>query len=126
MCLITKQKEPLIAEEDIVVYKVFTSEDKSPYQEFDYTPYIGKLLTDTAPEEVVYIKDFNGNCIETEVSSGFIHSYTKLIKAIPIANMYEGRKIRECIIPKGTRIFISEFGSQIASKSIIIGEEICV
>lgn len=126
MCLISKQKEHLIAKEDIVVYKVFTKDDKSPYQEFDYTPYIGKLLTDTAPEDVVPIKDFNGNCIETEVFGGFVHSYAKLRKAEQMASLYGGRKVRKCIIPKGTRIFISEFGSQIASKSIIIGEKVYV
>lgn len=126
MCLITKQREPLIAKEDIVVYKIFTLEDRSPYQEFDYTPYIGKLFTDIADEECVTITGFTGTFIELEVFGGFIHSYTNLAKAKVIANQKLKRKVRECIIPKGTRYFISEFGTAIASKSIIIGEEVYV
>lgn len=124
MCLITKQEKPLIAEEDIVVYKAFAQGNRSPYQGFDYTPYIGKLFTDTADEECVEVTNFCDNFINLEVFGGFIHSYTNLAA---IKSQKLKRYVRKCIIPKGTKYFVSEFGNQIASKSIIIGEEVlCV
>lgn len=124
MCLITKQEDPLVAEEDIVVYKAFTLGNRSPYQGFDYAPYIGKLFTDTADEECVKVMDFCGNFISLEVFGGFIHSYTNLAA---IKSQKLKRYVRKCIIPKGTKYFVSKSGDQIASKSIIIGEEVlCV
>lgn len=123
MCLATLQREPLITEEDITVYKVFTSEDKSPYQRFDYTPYIGKLFTDPNPDDTVFVVVGSGG--QLNVYGGFIHSYTKLQTARNIVAV-SGQKIRKCTIPKGTKIFISESKYEIASKSIIIGDRICV
>lgn len=128
MCLITKQRESLIAEEDIVVYKVFTLEDKSPYQEFDYTPYIGKLFTDSADEKCIEFSDFCGNFVNLSVHGGFIHSFTNLRTAKIEKDFLSDNLdkecfiIRRCLIPKGTKYYCSD--NEVASKSIIIGNKI--
>lgn len=126
MCLIMNYEPAKIAEKDIVVYKVFRENNKSPFFNFDYTSFIGKRFDD--PEEECIIKG-RGN--EISISKGFIHSFSNLTDAtsFKFAMPYKNHVIRKCIIPAGTKYYVSNiedlikvFGLEIASKSLIIGE----
>lgn len=125
MCLATRQKEPLIAEEDIIVYKIFGPDNRSLYFEFDYSPYIGKRFDNSELESI--IKRDN----HTLIYGGFIHSYTGIGFALSLIyylnlNRYKEKGamyiIRECKIPKGSKYYKDNKNGEIASKSIIIGD----
>lgn len=127
MCLIMNYEPAKIAEKDIVVYKVFRENNKSPFFNFDYTSFIGKRFDD--PEEECIIRTWN----EISISKGFIHSFSNLTDAtlfkFTIQKPHIICVIRKCIIPAGTKYYVSNqknlirvFGVEIASKSLIIGE----
>lgn len=123
MCLLTKQKEPLIAEEDIIVYKVFHSDNRSLCIGFDYSPYINKKFDDSELECIVENYDY------IFIYDGFIHSYTGISFALFYTYLLNKREkedakyvVRECKIPKGSKYYKSDTDSEMASKSIIIGD----
>ena len=122
MCLIA-ETERQIASEDIIVFKIFTKDNKSPYLKFDYTPYIGKQYDDPLQENNVECGGL------TAIGKGFIHSYLSLDSAkneIPFLENIHDRTgyylIRKCVIPKGIEYYIDMDWPKIASKSIIIGD----
>ena len=127
MCLIMNYEPAKIAKEDITVYKVFRENNRSPFFNFDYTSFISKRFDD--PEEECIIKG-RGN--EVSISKGFIHSFSNLTDAAFFKFTVQRPQIcviRKCIIPAGTKYYISNqeslirvFGLEIASKSLIIGE----
>lgn len=127
MCLITTDKERKIAKDDITVFKLFRTDNRSPYYEFDYTPYINKQFDDTSEEQ---IRDSSNNVIYGDclvVEGGFIHSFGNLVTAQLILsgeddNLCRHIVIRRCIIPKGTEYYYSNIFGEFASKSIIVGE----
>ena len=117
------ETERQIASEDIIVFKIFTKDNKSPYLKFDYTPYIGKQYDDPLQENNVECGSL------TAIRKGFIHSYLSLDSAkneIPFLEDIHNRTgyylIRKCVIPKGIEYYIDMDWPKIASKSIIIGD----
>ena len=132
MCLSTTDIERKVADEDIIVFKIFRKDNKSLYQKFDYTPFIGKRYDDTAEEDIkVTVMDPIHYKTTIRVSGGFVHSFSDcshaketLIAQKDDAGLYEGVKlvIRKCIIPKGSEYYYGNFCNEYASKSLIIGE----
>ena len=124
MCLCTKEKDPKIAEGDILTYKIIASKKNVYYTPYrDYIIQFNIRLEDIIEEDIKYL--FNVYMIE----SGYFHSYTdlesakkeflKLKKKMP-KNIE--LKIYDSIIPKGTPYYIG-MRSDICSKSIIIKED---
>lgn len=134
MCLITADLERKIAEKDITVFKIFRKDNKSLYQEFDYTPFIGKQFDDSEEEtiKIVTRDPFCDGDTTARISGGFVHSFSDYYLAIETlmresdtASFYNRGVefvIRKCTIPKGTEYFYSDRYSEYASKSLIIGE----
>ena len=121
MCLITTDIKRKVANEDIIVFKIFGKDNKSLYQKFDYTPFIGKRYDETEEEEVNMITNHI-----IKVSGGFVHSFSDWCRVKGILMMKEDEEveliIRKCIIPKGSEYYYSDFWNEYASKSIIIGD----
>lgn len=143
MCLYSNSKEPLIAEEDIVCYKILRHISDtcyvSPYQEMKYE--INGL---NYPEEkhnidnIKIIDDFiviaknhpSYNYITTvyQIEQGFLHSYTSQgIEPLNLKMKYDHLYMRiksfylfECYIPKGTEYFISHCGKEICSRELFV------
>lgn len=112
MCLITNLKKPLVAKQDIVVYKELTVDEEGRI----FTPFQHKEVRSS--ELIIYIydnkvsrKDYNGL---TSISEGFIHAYTN-----PPETFY-----KICIIPKGTLYFVSSDLQEVCSKHIVFIDEI--
>lgn len=123
MCLITKQKKPKIAKEDIIVYKVLVNYGNrlhSPYQWYLY-----KL------NELVTIDKFGIDYSRINTKLFFIyeglHSYISKELAfkeqkswVPIENIsvYEG------IVPKGSEYYVSKDRTELVSNNLIIKRKI--
>lgn len=124
MCLVSETDIPSIAKEDITVYKVFTSDNRGVFTNFDYSSNIDKRFDDTSEERIQDTSE--GKYL---IDKGFIHSCGNINAAIILA--YTAKDyfevnfvIRKCIIPKGTKYYSD--GYEYASKSIVIGNAICV
>lgn len=144
MCLITNQKEPLIAEEDMVVYKLLRKEGleiKAPFNDFHYR--LNERF-DTEIKESTEIRPFD---VEDErnliklLGDSFYYLDLSKIKAKGfmsigrgfhsaayvdriISNEYGDISIYKCIIPKGSKFYMSYYKDLIVSSSIIIIERI--
>lgn len=123
MCLICKNR-PRIAQKDFSVYKIFTANNFSPYQRMDYSHYIGKRFDAYDNECITKMTELSHYI---QVHGGFVHSFANLKNAegeIDFLSQFEMEHfiIRKCTIPKGTKYYQSS--TEVASKSIIIGEEV--
>ena len=135
MCLQTKQREPKIAEEDIIVYKLLVetnkeNELKSPYTEFFYT---------TGEEYTTEIKPSNDDSyLDNEASYyqqeddrdeyyGIGEGFHSAISAKRLSRLIQWKsKVYECIIPKGSEYYIGFSDLLVSNKIIVTGEEINV
>lgn len=108
MCLVTSQSKPLIAKEDIVVYKCLFKQETtllSPYMEFEY-----KLRTLYEVSLGVII------CNDTTVvREGFHAYYTKKHALHKWTN-----EVYKCIVPKGSKYYLSKKFGEIVSDKLII------
>lgn len=139
MCLITDSNIPLVAEEDIEVYKVMevmTDEKGSPFgvppyrpiyryhpgknqsSEYDITMY-GNKPVKTSPSGRYYI-----------VEAGYLHAYVDLYAASPLHTKVLQNsggtttvKIIKMTIPKGTKYFLGNGGNEIASEVLVWNPE---
>jgi hypothetical protein len=127
MCLYSTNKDPYIAEDDIMCYKIlFTdrNELRSPYQYFKFER---KIKYDNSDEpEILKTGDK-----EYKISAGYFHAYSDL----DIAILYHSRMyhnmlyasllptIFTALIPKGSKYYIGD-NKDICSDSIIIIEPI--
>lgn len=118
MCLLTFQKKPFIAQEDIPVIKYL---DYDSNNEIYYTPYL---------REVIHLNNlYKGNYnipprispYLTEVRDGFIHSITKNMQ---IQYFYNYNLVK-CLayIPKGTEFFINAEMDEVASRKLFITDK---
>jgi hypothetical protein len=110
MCLATFQKEPYIAQKDIIVYKALFKSGKrilSPFREF---PYILKKLYQT-DFGITFSLTYNAPKL---IHEGF-HGYRNRKYAIS-----RWIKVYKCIIPKGSQYYISSDQKEIVSDQIII------
>ena len=138
MCLITEQKQPLIAEEDIIVYKAMESRLRSYFQRFQYT--LNELFeTKIKPinsnyswvcccridRDYLYEK-YNVHSIESLESNpdliclekGFSSCESQEL-AQKLLNTDYGGCVYECTIPKGSEYHKDGVGFIISNKIII-------
>jgi hypothetical protein len=136
MCLRSKTNIPEIAKEDIVCYKIIervsSNKYKSPYQGdeiiFNKTIIASKPTKkfNMMPTVDVDLKTIIGYYI----GEGFIHAFIiKENAKCSVLNHYyflnfEGTTIVKCIIPKGSRYFISIDNVEICSDRMMITDEI--
>lgn len=107
MCLITTRKDPFIAEEDLMVYKLLGCVDGKYY-----TPYQGcdvELNSMLYPDENVEV---SGNK-RVGIEAGYIHSY--------IIHKYgEYCKPFKAYIPKGSKYYIDINSKEVCSDKLFI------
>lgn len=123
MCLFSSQKTPLIANEDILCYKILIPVDGNfvtPYRDFIFN--INKIIQDKEEE---CIREIFGM---TEVTSGFFHSFItkeRVLEEIKILQrkLPTGTKLKvfKAIIPKGYSYYVGQ-RSDMCSKALIILE----
>lgn len=137
MCLISNTNTPLIAEEDIVVYKILmrkNGKDYAPVVSEDYCEqphYIYKKGVNKARLKEDVQEWTSINCYY-RIGKGFLHAYTtKDIAEINCNrwnawmgknNLSTGGKyhfVVRMIIPKGTEYFNSVEGDEICAKQLI-------
>lgn len=133
MCLYTKNREPFLAKEDIVCYKVLIKTKipcvyKTPVTRTRFTkfPLIKKNFKAEGDRKVVKIPLSVG--IYFEISIGFIHTH-KNVESIKcwINSMLvcgDNYVIFKCIIPKGTYYYENE--TEYASERIEILDRVKV
>lgn len=123
MCLYAKQRTPLIADKNILCYKILISiGDKliTPYRDFIFN--INVLVKDEAEEHISEIFGMH------EITSGFFHtlstkeSVLKEIKSLQ-RRLPKGTKLKvfKAIIPKGSAYYVGQ-RSDMCSKALIIIE----
>ena len=134
MCLISKTNVPLIAEEDIVVYKVLMRKNDK-----DYAPVVSE---DGEQPHYIYKKGVNKARLKEDVGyawknlyrigKGFLHAYTTEDIAEKNCNKWNawlGKSnlsarvkfhfVVKMIIPKGTEYFISNYYHEICAKQLL-------
>lgn len=108
-----KNKKPKIAKEDIVVYKLLNKVGKEYSSFFRYMPYKQNTLY-TVPR---FVKD-SCMCYASDNFYGYIedglHAYTKMHNFIA----YRGKVCIKMTIPKGTKYYISDDGTEIVSLAL--------
>lgn len=128
MCLYSKNKEPFIAKEDIVCYKILVKTKipcvyKTPIirTKVIKIPFFKKLFKAEGSQRVIF-SFLSSVAGMYEVSGGFIHTYKEIEHAKFYVNgewFYEDEcVIFKCIIPKGTHYYESE--TEYASEGIKI------
>lgn len=119
MCLITTQKEPMVAEKDITCYKALI---KLSYDDDGYiTPFQGYPVLNDIVNHKGLMKPSKLSKIEkdsyyTYVGEGYIHTYANAVEAATFS--HSSCEIFECIIPKGTEYYVDSFDGGMASTSI--------
>ena len=123
MCLYSKQKTPLIADVDIICYKILIPIDGkfvTPYRDFCFD--INVLVQDEAEEHISEIFGM------TEISSGFFHTFNSkegIIEEIKTLQrkLPKGTKLKvfKAVIPKGSTYYVGQ-RSDMCSKALIIME----
>ena len=96
---ITFSKNPLIAENDITVYKMLDKDQNKYYSPCQYTQYCrGELKT---------ADGFGFDILSNRITiNNGIHAYTDKHHALGVATIYEYSIVIKCYIPKGTPYFI--------------------
>lgn len=135
MCLLSKTKEPLIAEENIVCYKVLQRLDENHYvspfrnvkykiNDFNYPSEKYNMDNMKKPCNNYYLDDF----LTYRIEQGFLHCFTQ--QGVLPYNLYKGSLymlahllplyVFECYIPKGAKYFISRCGKEICSNKLFV------
>lgn len=116
MCLYTDQLEPIVAEEDITVYKVIDDTNKSTCFQFQYEPNQTYIL----PEGfcIAQNKAVGIGCSRGIVMHGF-HAYTSYNCAYWNWDV-SSDKIVEMTIPKGSKVVYGDH-CQVTSDTIRSG-----
>lgn len=115
MCLISRTNKPLIAEKDIVCYKLLRRCGflyRTPITHTIVFPFWWKLfnISFTAKCDEEILKELDSSCYY--ISKGFIHTFkSKCIYP-------NGCVMFKCVIPKGTEYFVDSYNPGYASKQI--------
>lgn len=131
MCLVTTQKEPLIASKDITVYKSlsigFRGIIKSQFERFIYE--LNKLYETT----IEHSKDWT--CYDNDAVDAIERKYPYWTKGIEkdliclgdgfhsaatIERLHHGGSIFECVIPKDSEYYMDETGLVVSNKIIVV------
>lgn len=143
MCLITKQTEPHIATEDIIVYKVVNKEGVSAYVT-DYKPInykIGAAIKHTIGRSAKGRESYMDNIVHFHYGLVFTPSFSEGLETLGliaygkgihiVMDKYRGkdlventsyRELLQCIIPKGAKYFTDETGLGITECLIVVEE----
>ena len=141
MCLITKQKEPIILKEDLVVYKVLDKDLKSAMQEFQYafnTLYEAEIEESENPcfagsydrkyygKGLILLNLVGPNTITDKSFIAYgrgIHFASSIERANIYKNeIYYGARfvIVECLIPAGSEVYYDETGLGITNQLTVV------
>ena len=142
MCLVTKQRDPILTTEDIVCYKIVrenishnknTHPFSSMYNYFDwmlnkayYTP-LSVYETDRASNcnfyDYVARTQFDNpnskNCLFSEISDGF-HAMLTYDRAARTTDFDDNEVVVECLIPKGSSIYKDKTDLVVSNKIIMV------
>lgn len=133
MCLF-RRGSCKVADKDIIVYKVVSSNLKSQYYEFQYE--IGKSYNKKWTKDFIdyceHHDTIGGNTFHSSLSKDdavwLYGSDAEIViedgKELKISKLSESQILLKCIVPAGTKYFEGTF-SEVASEQIII-KEICV
>lgn len=121
MCLYIIDKQPRIAKRDIMVLKYLYYKDDGQF----YTPYelvavkIGEVLVASPSEPNIIFGGFFDSFGRKiyGLSSGAIHAM--LFNGLS----YNGNYCAKAIIPKGTKYWVNQFGTEIAAEKMLITKE---
>lgn len=123
MCLYSNQIAPLVADKDIVCFKILIPVDGkfiTPYRDFTFSTNV--VVKDKEEEHVGEIFGM------TEVSSGFFHTFTtkeRVLEEIKTLQrkLPKGTKLKvfKTVIPKGSAYYVGQ-RSDMCSKALIIVE----
>lgn len=123
MCLYSSQTAPLVADKDIVCFKILIPVDGkfiTPYRDFIFSTNV--VVKDEAEEHVVEIFGM------TVVSSGFFHTFTTKERVLEEIKTLQGElpkgtklKVFKAVIPKGSAYYVGQ-RSDMCSKALIIVE----
>lgn len=123
MCLYSKTNISLIAEEDIECYKlVFSKEGYSTkYQSVcEMFPYKEGLIKSKG-NKIIWHNQYNNTYT---IDEGFLHTFTSIYFAKKKGYCYD--EILRCIIPKGSKYFISDDGKEYASDKLLVCESVYI
>lgn len=125
MCLITRQKEPLIAEEDITVYKILTGRRAAIYYYFKYEKdllYVTVMqkALDIMPADSYVMATYHTSKDIISIGEGF-HACTTIGRAEMLRGV--GEYIFKATIPKGS-LYYKDETDLIVSDKIIIHDKI--
>jgi len=141
MCLVTYQKKPVVATEDIVCFKIvrhccdlLTTDFYSYYYKFKW--YIGKLYI-TELSFVTGLDYYSCNFYDA-ISDDFYndkHRLSFLERLVEVSDGFhamldfnranlenDNRILAECLIPKGSLIFTDATGLIVSNQMIMLGE----
>lgn len=136
MCLIKDKKHhpfnhPLMAKEDIVCYKqLYVNCHNVIVTPHRYIPVPIKCIQKNKRKRIPFKAEILNKFefiwkhvlgFSNIVTDGFIHTYSC---APPPQNILRDDRIFQCIIPKGTKYFISEGENEYASEQIIFVEQL--
>ena len=108
MCLIKTHDEPRIAQNDIEVWKVLTTEGLSPFQGYQYHPGMNKPSCAKAIPVPVEQKQIEGGYLHAfrnkEKAEGYkkLHSYQKIVYGGYIQTNFVEYVAQRMLIPKGS------------------------
>lgn len=113
MCLITYEKEPSIAKEDIICYKVYIDNRTSIISPYQKDP-IPEIITAEVP---IFYKSYPIQILKRcqqdlpplyAVDYGF-HSFFLRKDAENFASCFKHSKLYKCVIPKGSKYYYGSF-----------------
>jgi flagellar biosynthesis regulator FlbT len=123
MCLFSSQKMPLIADKNILCYKILVLDKnqlRTPYRDFIFQTNV--LIVDSAEEHVGELFGMS------EVTSGFFHTLAtkeEVLKEVGTLQrkLPKGSKLKvfKAVIPKGYEYYVGQ-RSDMCSKALIIIE----
>lgn len=115
MCLISLNKNPRIAEKDIVCYKWLDTYFGELYSPFVTIPIIYKLKCLTFAKHYTKPRTINGL---TQVEGGYIHACISMLNwhMLTASTAYKYK----AIIPKGARYYVGTDGDICADRIIIV------
>ena len=111
-CLLT----PLIAEEDITVFKVLSLRDG-----MITTPYQAMPVTFNDKGTFEYTAGFEWDDKEKGISCG-CHAYSSFGRALMTSETFVSLYTYKAVIPKGSKFFIGKFGAIVSNRLIIHNE----
>lgn len=132
MCLITTQKEPLIAKKAMTVYKALSYDLLSPYTYYQYIPHILYETEIKNSSEWSCYDNVDMDYLNEKYGKAWSAGQVKKLKCIG-AGFHSaltkerlrgevGEHLYECVIPSGSSYFLDETGLCVSNRIIIKGD----